>query len=173
MEEQIPPIIPQTPQKANENSPIIINQEDTASKMSPVKKDVKFDKPMNQDDSPSPQIAKVLSGLSAVTEHKTEEEDFGDADNKKLAEFVKAHGFCLACMSCCHQDHYVHELYHKFNFRCDCGNSRMPMPCQLESEEAPKDYENEKNRYADTFFDIYCHCKTEYGDQLQPGTFMQ
>lgn len=50
MEEQISPIIPQTPQKANENSPIIINQEDTASKMSPVKKDVKFEKPMNQDE---------------------------------------------------------------------------------------------------------------------------
>lgn len=50
MEEQIPPINPETPHKAKENSPIIINQEDTASKMSPEKKDVKIDKAINQDE---------------------------------------------------------------------------------------------------------------------------
>lgn len=49
MEEQIPPIIPETPHKADD-SPIIINQEDTVSKMSPEKKDVKIEKAMNQDE---------------------------------------------------------------------------------------------------------------------------
>lgn len=50
MDEQTPPIIPETPQKADDNSPIIINQEDTASKMSPEKKDIKIDKNINQDE---------------------------------------------------------------------------------------------------------------------------
>jgi len=48
---------------------------------------------------------------------------------------IKPHGFCLACMYKCHEGHEIHELYHRLNFKCDCGNSRMPLPCELEDKD--------------------------------------
>jgi len=59
----------------------------------------------------------------------------------------------------CHEGHDVVELYGRAGFRCDCGNSRLPFSCQLETSTPPRDYENAENVYDDTFFDIYCHCK--------------
>jgi E3 ubiquitin-protein ligase UBR7 len=57
----------------------------------------------------------------------------------------------------CHKDHDVSELYTKVDFRCDCGNGRMPDACMLNND---KDYENDKNRYDKTFFDCYCYCNS-------------
>ena len=105
-----------------------------------------------------------------------------------LSENVEAHGFCLACMMHCHEGHEVYELYSKLDFRCDCGNSRMPWGCQIDAENQAikeeenakldkkeqesgdkkeevctgKDYTNPNNRYSTTFFDIYCYCKKPY-----------
>lgn len=50
---------------------------------------------------------------------------------------VKPHGFCLACMLHCHEGHDVHELYNKLDFRCDCGNDRMPLSCHLDGSLSP------------------------------------
>lgn len=55
----------------------------------------------------------------------------GSINNVELIKYIKPHGFCLACMMHCHSDHEVNELYSKVDFRCDCGNSRMPFSCTL------------------------------------------
>ena len=62
--------------------------------------------------------------------------DLKDAssDNLKLSKTVQPHGFCLACMMHCHDGHEVHELYSKLDFRCDCGNSKMPYSCHIDSD---------------------------------------
>ena len=61
----------------------------------------------------------------------------GDEDpaqlNLKLSKAVQPHGFCLACMMHCHEGHEVHELYSKLDFRCDCGNGKMPFSCHIDS----------------------------------------
>jgi len=43
-------------------------------------------------------------------------------------------------MLTCHENHEVIELYSKVDFRCDCGNGRMPFSCHLNNEK--DDYEN-------------------------------
>lgn len=48
----------------------------------------------------------------------------------------------------------------------------MPLACTLDSEDNPKDYSNEENKYTKNFFHIYCHCQREYDNFLAPGTFM-
>ena len=68
---------------------------------------------------------------------------------------VPPHGFCLGCMLKCHENHEVNELYARLDFRCDCGNSKMPESCQLNDEKA---YLNEGNKYGQNFFDGYCYC---------------
>ena len=68
---------------------------------------------------------------------------------------IKPHGFCLACMIQCHDGHEVYELYSKMDFRCDCGNSKMPLDCSLKND---KEEENKLNKYSRNFFDLYCHC---------------
>ena len=76
---------------------------------------------------------------------------------------IKPHGFCLGCMLVCHEGHDVNELYSKLDFRCDCGNSRFPKSCELNNE---KDYENNKNVYNQTFYDLYCHCHMPHNQEL-------
>lgn len=50
------------------------------------------------------------------------------------------------------------------DFRCDCGNGRLPHNCSLlENKEA---YENDGNRYNLNYFERYCYCKQPYsGDR--------
>ena len=103
----------------------------------------------------------------------------------KIAEVVEPHGFCVACMLHCHDGHEVHELYSKLDFRCDCGNGRFPMACQIDGSmpdepiadtlgkaqaEVPtfegKPNQNSDNRYNMTFFDIYCVCKQPHSAEL-------
>lgn len=56
----------------------------------------------------------------------------GTKRQTELAKHVEPHGFCVACMLHCHEGHDVHELYSKLDFKCDCGNSKMPMACQID-----------------------------------------
>lgn len=76
----------------------------------------------------------------------------------------------------CHEGHEIHELYHRLDFRCDCGTGRMTEVCQLEDKENPKDFDNTGNKYDNSnFFDIYCHCNKRYNDglnALKSGHFM-
>ena len=92
---------------------------------------------------------------------------------KELVKHVEAHGFCVACMLHCHEGHEVNELYCKLDFRCDCGNAKLPAACHIDGsmDETNKDINssvaevggkatrNEDNIYNSTFFDIYCNCK--------------
>ncbi|TNV74377.1 hypothetical protein FGO68_gene5425 [Halteria grandinella] len=91
----------------------------------------------------------------------------GLPNNGELVKFVKPHGFCIGCMVHCHEGHDVIELYSKLEFRCDCGNGRMPQACKLFNDK--EDYENEANVYNHNYFDCYCYCKkphsSEYVDQ--------
>lgn len=86
-----------------------------------------------------------------------------------MAKVVEPHGFCVACMLHCHEGHDVHELYSKLDFRCDCGNSRMPLACSIKAGDGdvagddlgPSEVEdrNSENRYTNlAFFDLYCLC---------------
>lgn len=78
-------------------------------------------------------------------------------NNSELSKYIKPHGFCLGCMLHCHSSHDVIELYSRVDFRCDCGNGTMPFSCELYADK--EDYENEKNKYNQNFFDCYCYCK--------------
>ena len=98
-----------------------------------------------------------------------------------MSKLVEPHGFCVACMLHCHEGHVVHELYSKLDFRCDCGNGRFPLSCQIDgsmpqedgtgSEARPvtfegKPYQNEHNRYNSTFFDLYCYCRRPHQAEI-------
>lgn len=68
----------------------------------------------------------------------------------------------------CHENHEIIELYHKLDFRCDCGNGRMPYSCQLNND---KEYLNDNNKYNQTYFDCYCYCKKPHSYE-EIETFM-
>ena len=38
----------------------------------------------------------------------------------------------------CYEGHDVHELYSKLDFRCDCGNSKMPLACHIDGSMPPE-----------------------------------
>lgn len=63
-----------------------------------------------------------------------------------VAEVVEPHGFCVACMLHCHEGHDVYELYSKLDFRCDCGNSRMPFSCHIDGSMGPCSSEPEASK---------------------------
>ena len=64
----------------------------------------------------------------------------------------------------CHDGHDFNELYHKLDFRCDCGNGQMmTATCKMNED---KDYTNDLNKYNDTFFDLYCYCKQPHDFEL-------
>lgn len=71
------------------------------------------------------------------------------------------HGICLACSYECHANHEVLELYTKRNFRCDCGNSKLPgaNKCKLM---ASKESVNSLNKYNHNFDGQYCTCNRPY-----------
>ena len=62
----------------------------------------------------------------------------------------------------CHDGHDVNELYSKLDFRCDCGNSKLPNQCSLLED---KDYANEGNRYNQNYFGLYCYCKQPHDQE--------
>ena len=90
----------------------------------------------------------------------------------------------------CHEGHEVHELYGKLDFRCDCGNSKFPLACQIDGsmtleQENPttaataqdtnvgKAHTNDDNIYNMTFFDIYCNCKKPHSAELIDNFMIQ
>lgn len=76
-----------------------------------------------------------------------------DTDNKPAA-------ICLACSLECHNNHVLHELYTKRNFRCDCGNSKFKsnFECKLMEKGSKKVPLNEQNKYNHNFDGKYCVC---------------
>ncbi|CAD6893452.1 unnamed protein product [Tilletia controversa] len=72
-------------------------------------------------------------------------------------------GVCAACSVACHSEHDLVELFHRRNFRCDCGTSksasstRKSEPCTL--REPPHAVENEENRYDHNFVGEFCYCE--------------
>jgi hypothetical protein len=98
--------------------------------------------------------------------------------NLELSKVVEPHGVCLACSIHCHDGHDVNELYNKMDFRCDCGNSRMPNFCKIDSEkpiedQSSKDDDNPSNVYNQTYFDIYCHCRQRHSSEAISNFMMQ
>eukprot|EP00741_Cyanophora_paradoxa_P025220 tig00000350_g24345.t1 len=69
-------------------------------------------------------------------------------------------GICRQCVGFCHRDHQIFCLGRKGDFRCDCGNSRMPANhrCTLAPEREPT---NPRNRYGHNFDLKYCTCEGE------------
>eukprot|EP00347_Sterkiella_histriomuscorum_P020927 403335922 len=105
---------------------------------------------------------KNLPGAEEVDAEKIMKQGF--CAFPELMKELKPHGICLGCMLHCHENHDVVELYAKLDFRCDCGNGRMPFSCSL--YENKEDYENDQNRYNQNFFDIYCYCKQPHQTEL-------
>ncbi|KAE8225740.1 hypothetical protein CF319_g1569 [Tilletia indica] len=72
-------------------------------------------------------------------------------------------GVCAGCSVACHAEHDLVELFHRRNFRCDCGTSKSPAstdktkPCTL--REPPYAVENDENRYDHNFEGEFCYCE--------------
>ncbi|PKI84825.1 hypothetical protein MVES_000876 [Malassezia vespertilionis] len=106
-------------------------------------------------------------------------------------------GVCYACSIVCHGDHDLIELFHKRNFRCDCGTPSLyrkklehdtseharvtgfpacAVPCALRRTERNKgwDCENE-NRYSQNFDGRFCVCARgkEYDPDTEEETMIQ
>ncbi|KAK0533703.1 hypothetical protein OC842_002890 [Tilletia horrida] len=79
-------------------------------------------------------------------------------------------GVCAACSVACHAEHDLVELFHRRNFRCDCGTTKAGkdqdkvQPCTL--REPPYAVENEGNRYDHNFDGAFCYC--ERGQTYNP-----
>jgi hypothetical protein len=99
-----------------------------------------------------------------------------NADYDRLVRvegLVKPHGFCFGCMLTCHKSHDWFELKMRMNFRCDCGNGRMPHGCLLSTPELIEyDHENAENVYSNDFFDIFCYCQQLYTGEEPEDKFM-
>lgn len=73
-------------------------------------------------------------------------------------------GVCAHCSLGCHADHDLVELFHRRNFRCDCGtpslarlhpNSQEVSPCSLRF---PGVAPANENRYTHNFQGAFCYC---------------
>ncbi|EGC34214.1 hypothetical protein DICPUDRAFT_153611 [Dictyostelium purpureum] len=125
---------------------------------------------------------------------RQEEEDWGD---ENCCSFEKGYinqsvfacrtcstddrlfGFCYGCSMHCHLYHDIYELFHKKDFRCDCGtlvqqpkegDQKKEFLCQLapiskdENGEqiVKKEILNSKNQYNHNFKGKYCYCDSVY-----------
>ncbi|WFD03438.1 RING-type E3 ubiquitin transferase [Malassezia obtusa] len=84
-------------------------------------------------------------------------------------------GVCAACSIMCHGDHELVELFHKRNFRCDCGTPslyrerrdvdasgvpRDAKPCALRKHEASRGWDAPNdNAYSQNFQGRFCICE--------------
>ncbi|KAL9940607.1 hypothetical protein V8E36_000095 [Tilletia maclaganii] len=73
-------------------------------------------------------------------------------------------GVCAPCSVACHAEHDLVELFHRRNFRCDCGTSKdianieqATQPCTL--REPPFAVANEGNRYDHNYDGEFCYCE--------------
>jgi hypothetical protein len=88
-------------------------------------------------------------------------QQFDPASNNSSNNYDKSVGFCLGCSMNCHVDcgDNIIELYLKRDFRCDCGNSKATLKCQLDPNKQSFNY---NNKYNHNFVDRFCHCDGEY-----------
>lgn len=93
-------------------------------------------------------------------------------------------GVCAACSVMCHGEHELVELFHKRDFRCDCGTPslyrertdltdtdrpRDAQPCALRKNEPNKGWdEPNHNKYTHNFQGHFCIC--ERGKSYDPQT---
>ncbi len=57
------------------------------------------------------------------------------------------------------------------DFKCDCGNGKMPMSCMLDDKKT--DFENLLNNYSHNFFDRYCYCNQPFtAEKTEDDIFM-
>ncbi|WFC96624.1 RING-type E3 ubiquitin transferase [Malassezia brasiliensis] len=93
-------------------------------------------------------------------------------------------GVCAACSVMCHGEHELVELFHKRDFRCDCGTPslyrertdltdtdrpRDAQPCALRKHEPNKGWdEPNHNKYTHNFQGHFCIC--ERGKSYDPQT---
>ena len=78
-------------------------------------------------------------------------------------------GFCRGCMETCHADcgrENIIELYAKRAFRCDCGNNRDKITCQLCPNKDDMNVGNE-SVYSHNFENRYCRCDTPYNESAE------
>lgn len=87
---------------------------------------------------------------------------------------------CYSCSVSCHGEHTLVELFHKRNFVCDCGTTRLPAtaPCTLRANnkgekgvtgEAPA----ETNDYNQNFRNKFCGCGGDYDAEEESSTMYQ
>ena len=94
----------------------------------------------------------------------------------------KSAGICYSCSISCHGEHKLVELFHKRDFTCDCGTTRInsETPCNLRinaSAGRKGDVRGEDpaegNRYDHNFANRFCECNCEYDPYKEKGTMFQ
>ena len=67
---------------------------------------------------------------------------------------------CLACSIKCHEDHEIFPIGFKRNIRCDCGNTKYLIDCQIKNKNEIE-YDNPGNCYNHNMENKYCFCDME------------
>ena len=91
-------------------------------------------------------------------------------------------GVCYSCSIACHGEHTLVELFHRRNFVCDCGTTRLPptSPCNLRIDpntgmKGPVHSEDATpaNTYNHNFRNRFCGCGEWYDAYKEKGTMFQ
>lgn len=91
-------------------------------------------------------------------------------------------GVCYACSVQCHGEHTLVEIFHKRDFTCDCGTTRLPAtsPCALRLNPATNtkggvhsEEPSAENEYNQNFRNRFCACACDYDPFQQKGTMFQ
>lgn len=89
---------------------------------------------------------------------------------------------CYSCSIACHGEHTLVELFHRRNFTCDCGTTRLPeaSPCTLRIDPATgmkgpvhSQAPAEGNTYNQNCRNRFCGCEELYNAQEEKGTMFQ
>lgn len=91
-------------------------------------------------------------------------------------------GVCYSCSVSCHGEHELVELFHKRNFTCDCGTTRLSSSsvCTLRENTKTGGYGGvhseraaDGNAYNQNFRNRFCGCERIYDAHSQRGTMYQ
>lgn len=89
---------------------------------------------------------------------------------------------CYSCSIACHGEHNLVELFHRRNFTCDCGTTRLPSssPCTLRINPATgikgpvhSQIPAEGNTYNQNCRNRFCGCGEVYNDEEEKGIMFQ